>query len=468
MERLLKQLYGYDTFKEGQKEVIQRVVEGRDVLALFPTGYGKSLCYELPTYLHQRTTVIISPLLALMEDQLMRMKMRGEKSVVALNSLLTYQEKQLALRQLTDYRFIFLSPEMLLKQEVVDALQRVPIGLIAIDEAHCISEWGFDFRPEYLKLGEVVKKIGNPPIIALTATADQRVTHDICHYLQMEDPYIYRHSLDRPNIYYRVEKHVSRLEKEERLIELISTTSSPGIVYIPSRQKTEELAERLQRLGIQAEAYHAGKSSLEKMYIYEQFMRDEIEWVIATAAFGMGIDKPNIRHVIHEQLPLSIVSYVQEVGRAGRDGEQAVATLLYTEEDFERAQFLSFAHLPTKEEVYQYVHQEESVERWSIEKKELLSTYQTLYGRDPALISQAIEKLIVLKRNDLHEMHQWIYQEGCYRQSLLTLFDETLTVHPTYCCMNCQHDFLLLRKKEQLHENQLSEGWKKRLRTLLD
>ena len=468
MERLLKQIYGYETFKDGQREVIQEVVKGKDVLALFPTGYGKSLCYELPTYVHQQTTIIVSPLLALMEDQVMRMKMRGEKSVVALNSFLTYREKQQVLQRLSHYRFIFLAPEMLLREEVVQALQKVKVGLVAIDEAHCISEWGFDFRPEYLKLGEVVKKIGSPPIIALTATANERVVDDIRHYLQMEQPYIYRYSFDRPNIYYRIESYSTRVEKEERLIQLVLTTAAPGIVYMSSRQKTEEVAEQLQRLGIRAEAYHAGKSTLERMYIYEQYMRDDIEWVIATTAFGMGIDKPNIRHVIHEQLPLSIVSYVQEVGRAGRDGEQAIATLLFTPKDVERAQFLTTSHLPTKEDIRQYLQRERVVEQWPEEKKELLATYQSLYFGEEEAIVDAIERLNELKLTDLQQMYSFVYHTGCYREQLLSFFDEALSTRPTYCCKNCHEDFLLLRKKEQFHEHRIEEGWKKRLRTLLD
>ncbi len=468
MERLLKKIYGYDTFKEGQKEVIHQVIKGRNVLALFPTGYGKSLCYELPTYVHQQTTIIISPLLALMEDQVARMKIRGEKSVIALNSFLTYQEKKEVLQKLSQYRFIFLSPEMLLRQEVVSALQQVSIGLVAIDEAHCISEWGFDFRPDYLKLGEVVKKIGNPPIIALTATADERVIHDIRHYLQMDEAYVYRHSLDRPNIFYRVESFPSRMEKEERLIDLVLTTAAPGIVYLSSRKKTEEVTEQLQRLGIRAEAYHAGKNTLERMYIYEQFMRDDIEWVIATTAFGMGIDKPNIRHVIHEQMPLSVVSYVQEVGRAGRDGKQAIATLLFTPEDVERAQFLATYHVPTKEDVQQYIHQEVGIEQWSEEKKELLAAYQSIYSEDYEAMRNAVEQIARLKVRDLQSMYEWIQQPNCYREGLLSFFDEKLQERPAYCCINCQEDFLIFREKARFQEMGLLEDWEKRLRTLLD
>ncbi len=462
---ILRRYYPFPSFRKGQQYVIDQVAKKRDVIALFPTGYGKTLCYEVPTYVHGQTTLIISPLLSLMDDQVARLKMRGEKSVIAFNSMLTYEERQKALQNIKQYRFIFISPEMLNQPNVIRVLETLSIGLIAIDEAHCISQWGFDFRPDYLLLAPVIERLGRPPILALTATANDTVVRDIAHFLSMKDEVVYRHSLDRKNLMYRVEQFENRADKEERLAQLVLETISPGIIYMSSRIKTEQFAMQMRQRGCNIESYHAGKSVEDRQIIQEQFMRDEIDWIVATTAFGMGIDKPNVRQVIHEQMPPHFVAYIQEIGRAGRDNEEATVTLLYTRGDEENASYLIERTLPTDRDIQQYfIDPQQFVEE---EKRLLIEIYEAYCQKNEACVQQQIEALRKQKKREIMEMYRYVQETVCYRRNILSAFDEMYDSTLRRCCSLCG-DIPLEKKKKERKMTYDDRKWKERIYSLLD
>lgn len=340
----LKQYFGYDQLRPAQEPVIANILKGGDTLAIMPTGGGKSLCYQLPALVLPGLTVVISPLIALMHDQVQSLNKNGVNAVY-LNSSQSAQEQseiweilsEIKARGNTsgvdDLKLIYTSPERLLynDKQFLGFLSELPISLIAIDEAHCVSSWGHDFRPEYSQLSVLKDIFPATPIIALTATADELTRKDILEKLNLRSPKTFISSFDRPNIHYRVE---SKGEPYSQLTDFIkSWPNQAGIVYCLSRKSTEEVASRLNKLGIKAKAYHASIEKSEKEQAYSDFMADKIQVICATIAFGMGIDKPNVRWVAHWNLPKNIESYYQETGRAGRDGLPSEALLIYNAGD---------------------------------------------------------------------------------------------------------------------------------------
>ncbi len=340
----LKQYFGYDKLRPAQEPVIANILAGLDTLAIMPTGGGKSLCYQLPSLLLPGLTVVISPLIALMHDQVQSLTKNGINAVY-LNSSQSSEEQQTIwqlLKQIKsqghtknegDIKMLYTSPERLLAndRQFLEFLRGLPISLIAIDEAHCVSSWGHDFRPEYSQLGILKSLFPNSPIIALTATADELTRSDILDKLQLENPKTFISSFDRPNIHYRVEAKEDAMEQLTDFIK--SWKNQAGIVYCLSRKSTEELATKLTKLGIKAKPYHASLDKESKEENYNGFMDDNIQVICATIAFGMGIDKPNVRFVVHWNLPKNIESYYQETGRAGRDGLASEALLIYNPSD---------------------------------------------------------------------------------------------------------------------------------------
>lgn len=332
----LKRYFGFDSFKGDQEAIIRNVLNGRDTFVLMPTGGGKSLCYQLPALLMEGTAIIISPLIALMKNQVDAIRQVSEQDGIAhcINSSLTKavidQVKSDIAKGVT--KLLYVAPESLTKEENVEYLRSIKISFYAVDEAHCISEWGHDFRPEYRNIRPLVNRIGEAPIIALTATATDKVRQDIKKNLGMPDADEFRSSFNRPNLYYEVRPKTKDVDKD--IVKFIRQhAGKSGIIYCLSRKKVEDLAEVLKANDIKAQAYHAGMENNVRTETQDDFIMERIDVIVATIAFGMGIDKPDVRYVIHYDIPKSLEGYYQETGRAGRDGGEGLCVAFYTKKD---------------------------------------------------------------------------------------------------------------------------------------
>lgn len=334
----LKRNFGFDSFKGNQEEIIRNVLQGNDTFVLMPTGGGKSLCYQLPALMMEGTAIVISPLIALMKNQVDAMRNFGEDDGVAhfLNSSLTKAAIAQVKEDVTSGRtkLLYVAPESLTKEENILFLQSVKISFYAVDEAHCISEWGHDFRPEYRRIRPIINEIGEAPIIALTATATPKVQHDIQKTLGIQEAHVFKSSFNRPNLYYEIRPKV---DASKEIIKMLK--ENPGkscIIYCLSRKKVEELAELLVVNGIKALAYHAGMDAATRAANQDKFLYEEVDVIVATIAFGMGIDKPDVRIVIHYDMPKSLEGYYQETGRAGRDGGEGRCIAFYSYKDIQK------------------------------------------------------------------------------------------------------------------------------------
>jgi ATP-dependent DNA helicase RecQ len=333
LHHILKETFGYSSFRFEQSKIIHSILEGHDTLAIMPTGGGKSLCYQIPALYLDGATLVISPLISLMQDQVMNLNEYGVPAVF-LNSSLTGREKYDVKNRILEgkVKLIYVSPEGILSPALSDFFEQVKISLIAVDEAHCVSQWGHEFRKDYTRLHELKTKFPTTPVIALTATADAKTRRDICDQLTLKDPNVFVSSFDRPNIKYMI---LEREDELKQLNEFIKAhhANDTGIVYCLSRNKVERVAEALVKMGYPAVPYHAGLSQEERTQNQQRFNRDERIIVVATIAFGMGIDRPDVRFVAHLDLPKSIESYYQETGRAGRDGKPSTAWMIYGLQD---------------------------------------------------------------------------------------------------------------------------------------
>lgn len=335
----LKKHFGFDTFKGNQKAIIENVLAGKDTFVLMPTGGGKSLCYQLPSLLMEGTAIVISPLIALMKNQVDAMRNFSEEDGVAhfinssLNKSAIEQVKSDILVGRT--KLLYVAPESLTKEEYVEFLRQVKISFYAVDEAHCISEWGHDFRPEYRRIRPIINEIGKRPLIALTATATPKVQHDIQKNLGMTDAIVFKSSFNRPNLYYEVRPKTNNIDRD--IIKFIKANEGKsGIVYCLSRKKVEEFADILKANGIKALPYHAGMDSQMRSANQDAFLMEKVDVIVATIAFGMGIDKPDVRYVIHYDIPKSLEGYYQETGRAGRDGGEGHCLAFYAYKDLQK------------------------------------------------------------------------------------------------------------------------------------
>lgn len=331
-DAILRQVFGYQQFRAGQSDIIDTVTGGRDCLVVMPTGGGKSLCYQIPALMLPGLTVVVSPLISLMKDQVDQLRLLGVEAGY-LNSAQTAQEQQQVLEGCHSNRIklLYAAPERLLMSSFIRQLQQWQPSLLAVDEAHCISQWGHDFRPEYCAIGELRQHLPGVPVIALTATADNTTRSDICSRLRLSDPLIHISSFDRPNIRYTL---VEKYKAFDQLWMFVRGQKGQcGIIYCNSRNKVEDVAARLQKRGLSVAAYHAGLDNSQREWVQDAFLKDNLQVVVATVAFGMGINKSNVRFVAHFDIPRNIESYYQETGRAGRDGVSAEAVLFYDPAD---------------------------------------------------------------------------------------------------------------------------------------
>lgn len=337
---ILKKYFGYESFREGQQELIDNILKHRDVLGIMPTGAGKSICYQVPAVMLEGITLVISPLISLMKDQVGTLNQAGIRAAY-LNSSLSYAQyrKALSLARGYTYKIIYVAPERLMSEEFLSFAKEMKISMVCVDEAHCVSQWGQDFRPHYLQIREFLQEMPQRPIIsAFTATATMQVREDILQLLDMKEPYTITTGFDRKNLYFAVEKPK---DKYQALLQYVkNNTEYAGIVYCLSRKTVEEVCERLCSDGFAATRYHAGLSDEERMRNQDDFIYDRKPIMVATNAFGMGIDKSNVRFVVHFNMPKNMESYYQEAGRAGRDGEAADCILFYSGKDVRLNQFL--------------------------------------------------------------------------------------------------------------------------------
>lgn len=339
LKKALKEFFGFDAFKSNQEAIIESLLDGRNVFVLMPTGGGKSLCYQLPSLLMEGTAIVISPLIALMKNQVDAIRHTSQEDGIAhfINSSLNRSQIEKVKRDIRSgvTKLLYVAPESLTKEENVEFLKTVKIAFYAVDEAHCISEWGHDFRPEYRKIRPIINEIGPAPVIALTATATEKVRTDIKKNLGMTDAVEFKSSFNRPNLYYEVRPKTKDIDRD--IIRFIKQQPAcSGIIYCLSRKKVEELAEVLRTNDIKAEAYHAGMDSVTRSKTQDDFLMERIDVIVATIAFGMGIDKPDVRFVIHYDIPKSLEGYYQETGRAGRDGGEGICIAFYAYKDLQK------------------------------------------------------------------------------------------------------------------------------------
>lgn len=456
---VLKKHFQYKSFRQGQEEVITAILSGENTLAMLPTGTGKSLCYQLPGYLMEGLVLIVSPLLSLMQDQVEQMKMKGEKRVIALNSFLTPGQRKTVLKNLSIYKYIFVSPEMLKFDPVINVLGHQKIDLFVIDEAHCISQWGYDFRPDYLKLGEIRNRLGNPVTLALTATATAEVRQDIKSSLGLDSCQEIIYSVDRPNISISIEKIGDQAEKLVRIRQLIEQLSGPGIIYFSSKRLAEQVALHLQNhLNIKVMAYHGGMEQEQRILIQQQFLHGQLDVICATSAFGMGVNKENIRFVIHFHMPMQLEAYLQEIGRAGRDGYDSIAILLYAPGDDTLAYNLAENELPSIEQIeylatvtkgqYETLVQESDTwkkfagltdTQWRI----VTDFLQMMNSNDDTapfeVLKEYLKNRLAVKRENINAMKRFIQRDACRRNEILSYFGENNLQQRNVknCCDHC-------------------------------
>ena len=397
IHRTLKEFFGYDSFKADQEKIINHLLDGGDAFVLMPTGGGKSLCYQLPALLMEGTAIVISPLIALMKNQvdLLRGFESGSSSIAHfLNSSLSRQQTEEVKEDLLAGRtkLLYVAPESLTKEENIALLQEIKISFYAVDEAHCISEWGHDFRPEYRRIRALADQIGKAPMIALTTTATPKVQSDILKNLGIPDATVFKSSFNRPNLYYEIR---DKVEPEKDIIKYIrQNPGKSGIIYCLSRKKVEELAELLNVNGIKALPYHAGLDAKTRAENQDRFLMEDVDVIVATIAFGMGIDKPDVRFVIHYDIPKSIESYYQETGRAGRDGQEGNCIAYYSYKDIQKLEKFMQGKPVSEQEI----------------SRQLLS-----------------------------EVMAYAESGQCRRKLLLNYFGEEYKEPDCHCCDNCLH-----------------------------
>ncbi|MDG5787640.1 ATP-dependent DNA helicase [Evansella sp. AB-P1] len=502
LDQILHKQFGYKDFLPGQKEIITSVIQKKDVVAILPTGGGKTLCYHLSAKLLKGLTIVITPLLSLMEDQVHQLRAKGDKTVMQINGLLTFQEKKRVLSNINEDTILFLSPEMLSNENIMNKLCKLRIGLFVVDEAHCISQWGHEFRTDYLRLHSIRSALGNPPCFALTATATKAVEEDIIKQLGMESPIIHRNSVNRKQIKFIVEKVDNNTEKKALFKNYLSKIQKPAIIYTATRKEAIMLSNEIKKEGYEDVAfYHGGMVKEDRLLVQHQFINNEINYICSTNAFGMGINKPNVRTVIHYHLPSSVEQYVQEVGRAGRDGNESIAILLYNKEDriiplsFIDREFPSKIELKTWFDAMKNSRRSEGIgfkletmkelfqiddNRWKmllyyleksgvIQEKEL--QIELLNNKLVLMLNERFSTRKKTKQKRLIQLEQMMNSDTCIRGSILHYFDELTEEQVAPCCSSC--GFTMNQAKVQLFPKEknevvdVSNTWESKLRKML-
>ncbi|MEF3328016.1 RecQ family ATP-dependent DNA helicase [Oceanobacillus oncorhynchi] len=502
LEEALHQHFNYDFFRQGQKEIISDVLHGEDVLGVLPTGSGKSICYQLPAKLLDGITLVVSPLISLMVDQVKELKAASFKEVIALNSFLPFQEQQRILKNLDAYRLIYVSPEWLQKSAHLNYLKQLPVKLFVVDEAHCISQWGHEFRPDYQRLHQAIAALNHPPVLALSATATPDVQRDIIQSLHKPDMKKHIYPMDRKNIAFCVEEAENDQEKLKRITEIIASYAVPTLIYFTSRQAAEEVALSLAAKHPERNIayYHGGMEAAERLRVQQQFMSNHIDIICCTSAFGMGINKPDIRLVIHYHLPLQIESYIQEVGRAGRDGKSSVGMILYQKGDFrlsanmvknELPAIENIDHLvstivalqrqhmdlPSPEQLHMFLDINEGAARFiqrQLQKHGLLRDNEWLIDEEKwkqvrVSVMNYLEKRQLYKNKKLNELYQWIQTKNCLRKTLYQPFQNGFEEPSDQCCSNCGFDWSKWMPSSSFKTAEASYpvNWRKKLQRIL-
>lgn len=491
LESRLQQYFGYRTFRPGQREIISSLLDGQDTLGMLATGTGKSLCYQLPAYILEKPVLVVSPLLSLMQDQAEQLRRMGEKSVLTLNSFLTPRQKREGLENIHRFRFIFLSPEMLAAPDVLKALKKLDLGLFVIDEAHCISQWGYDFRPDYLNLGYVRKELSNPLTLALTASATEHVRNDIAEKLYLEKVHKVVASVDRENIALIAETCSGYDEKLQRLLRITREINGSGIVYFSSKKAAETTASYLKQNGIaNVEHYHGGMEPEQRMLIQQQFINGQLRIICSTSAFGMGVNKENVRFVVHFHLPSSMEAYVQETGRAGRDGKQSAAILLYCEGDEGLPLHLMEQELPTDaqiEGVFSYLDvtrkipaaiQETLMQQFSLSEIQWRFMLHFVTTKKLGINESELKEMMKTyvagrkeyKTKKIRTFFHWLTNRQCRREGILDYFQEEKKSQNERCCDRCglAEDFMQSLPAPEVEPTaRLYVDWQKDLAKLL-
>lgn len=425
--QVLAERFHFDEFKPGQKEVLEALLSGRPTLAMLPTGAGKSLIYQMMGYLRPGTVVIVTPLLSLMQDQVARLNYLGEAAVIALNSTLTGTVKRAVLNHLDQYKFIFVSPEMLSQKAVLAAFKQIPLNLLVLDEAHTMVNWGPDFRPDYLALPALHRALGQPQLLLLTATATPTMMKELTTAFSVSnrDWATYVQSVDRPNIHLHTEQLPNQKAKDERLLTLVQTLKGPGIIYFSSRKLATTMANWLQaETGRQTVAYHGGLDQVARYRIQQQYMAGDIDLITATSAFGMGIDKADIRYIIHYHLSSDLPSYLQEIGRAGRDGQMALAISLYAPGDERLQLHLIDQAIPNSQAIEGFAASSARHVGLSETQERLLTYYVKDAGYSVPNLKRYFEDRRQQRQQDLYQLVNYARSRDHLRAQLVQYFEQ--------------------------------------------
>ncbi|MBO0469280.1 ATP-dependent DNA helicase RecQ [Enterococcus sp. DIV0242_7C1] len=465
LEQFLHDKFGFSTFKPGQKEVIQQLLDKKDTLAVLPTGTGKSLCYQMIGKLTEGLVIIVSPLLSLMEDQVIQLQKQGETRGIALNSSLNFFEKQYVLAHLSQYNYIFVSPETLLQKDVRTKLAQETVSLFVVDEAHCVAQWGVDFRPEYTKLAQIQQECDFPLTLALTATATPAVKEEIIAQLFSHSREVSQivYSVNRPNIGLMVDQTT---EKEEQLISYLMQLKQKGIIYCATR-KTAEALDRLikEQTNLKTAYYHGGLTPVERSLLQQQFVQNQLDVLCATNAFGMGIDKPDVRFVIHYDCPDSLENYVQEIGRAGRDGLESIAILLYQKGDESIHYYFQTESRMDREILHALISSLSENELADLELSEIQQKWIQGFLDQEYTIEELEQRLLRKEKErqqQLRIMLNYIQHSNCRRRFIQQYFSEEVEEnHQRFCCDNCGLSFDSYQAQivQSPEENEILDRW---------